>query len=109
MRLLLQLLLLMLLGRFAAPSDVRVEVRPELFRLTISVRFVDDCFDFARAAWEAAMTDAVRRPSRSVCGGLSTKLVNGMVKFGEILLRPVERTVASGSEGDGAGLNSVPT
>jgi len=31
------------------------------------------------------------------------------VKFGEILLRPMERTVASGSEGDGAGLNSVPT
>ena len=31
-----------------------------------------------------------------------------VVKFGEILLRPMERTVASGSEGDGAGLNSVP-
>ena len=27
----------------------------------------------------------------------------------KILLRPMERTVASGSEGDGAGLNSVPT
>ena len=25
------------------------------------------------------------------------------VKFGDILLRPMERTVASGSEGDGAG------
>ena len=31
------------------------------------------------------------------------------VKFGEILLRPVERTVASGPEGDGAGLCSMPS
>ena len=38
-----------------------------------------------------------------------TKDLDLEVKFGEILLRPVERTVASGAEGDGAGLYSVPT
>ena len=50
LRLLLLLLLLMLLGRSAILSDARVEVRPELFRLTVIARVVVGCFDFARVA-----------------------------------------------------------